>query len=130
MKKKTKVILWSIVLAVILIGGMIEGGKYYMDRKEEQQHEEMVAYVKKYRGVIEDDLKRSDKNNFIKSITIDYDKVQHNPMEGIDVEGYVNDNKTLDFDGGIDKETIEGKEKVVSTGIGISPKLDKYLGDD
>lgn len=53
MKKKTKVILWSIVLAVILIEGMIEGGKYYMDRKEEQQQEMMIAFVKKYRVLVE-----------------------------------------------------------------------------
>ncbi|WEV56436.1 DUF1310 family protein [Ligilactobacillus acidipiscis] len=130
MKKKTKVILWSIALAVVLIGGLIGGGKYYMDRREEQQQEEMVAYVKKYHEVIEDDLKQSDKNNFIKSITIDYSSVKRNPMGGIDVNGYVNGDKKLVFHSGIDKYTVGNKERVETNGVGITSKLAELLGGE
>lgn len=57
----------------------------------------MVTFVKKHYKVIENDLRESDKNNFIKSITIDYGTIDHNPMGGIDVGGYVNENKSLKF---------------------------------
>ncbi|GBG95172.1 hypothetical protein LFYK43_16310 [Ligilactobacillus salitolerans] len=129
MKKKTKIILSSIIMVVVLIFGVIAGGKYYLNQKEEQQHEEMVSYVKKYHSVIEDDLRESDKKNFIKKITIDYSSVEHNPMGGIDVEGYVNSDKSLRFDTNIDKVSVDGKIKVESTNMGISTKLDDLLGD-
>ena len=83
MKRKTKIVFFSIVAVIVVITGGIIGGKYYLDKKEEQQHAEMVAFLKKHHKVIENDLRESDKNNFIKSITIDYGTIDHNPMGGL-----------------------------------------------
>jgi len=130
MKRKTKIVFLSIVAVIVVITGGIRGGKYYMDKKEEQQHAEMVAYVKKYHKVIENSLRESDKNNFIEKITIDYNSVKHNPMGGIDVEGHVNGNKALYFNAGIDKITVDNQTKMELTDLGIASKLDEKMGDD
>src|SRR5699024_10146083 len=130
MRRKTKIVFLSIVAVIVVITGGIRGGKYYMDKKEEQQNAEMVAYVKKYHKVIENSLRESDKNNFIEKITIDYNSVKHNPMGGIDVEGHVNGNKALYFNAGIDKITVDNQTKMELTDLGIASKLDEKMGDD
>lgn len=101
-----------------------------MDKKEEQQHAEMVAFVKKHHKVIEDDLRESDKNNFITKVTINYSTVEHNPMGGANASGYINGDKTLIFHIGLDIVTIDGKTKVGSCGLGASSKLTHFLGDE
>ncbi|WP_244056633.1 DUF1310 family protein [Ligilactobacillus pabuli] len=130
MKRKTKIVLLSVVITIALIVSLIGGGKYYMNQRAEHQHEEMVAYVKQYQRVIENDLRESDKNHFIKSITINYNTIKHNPMGGIDVTGYVNGDKKLVFHSGIDKYIIENKEKIETDGVGITSKLAELMGDE
>ena len=129
MKRKTKIVFLSIVAVIVVITGGVAGGKYYMDKKEEQQHAEMVTFVKKHYKVIEDDLRESDRNELITKISINYSTVEHNPMGGIDVRGYVNNDKSLEFDTIIDKENVAGKSKIEVTNMTVSSKLDKLLGD-
>lgn len=126
MSRKLKIILIGILLGCIVIGG----GKYYMNKKAEQQHEEMVAYVKKYHSIIENELRESDKKNFIKKIAIDYDTVEHNPLGGIDVYGHVNGNKEMKFHSGLEKVTVDGKVEIKTGGVDPSRKLYNALGGD
>ncbi|HIW89405.1 MAG TPA: DUF1310 domain-containing protein [Candidatus Ligilactobacillus excrementipullorum] len=130
MKRKTKIVSLSLTLIIVLIISLIGVGKYYMNQSAEHQHEEMVVYVKKYHQVIEDDLRESDKNNFIKSITIDYGTIEHNPMGGINVDGYVNGNRTLKFQSGLNNFVIDGQRKVEPMAMIISLKLNQKLGDE
>ncbi|GBG95167.1 hypothetical protein LFYK43_16260 [Ligilactobacillus salitolerans] len=129
MKKKTKIILFSIIMSVVLIIGVFAGGKYYLNKKEERQHEEMVSYVKKYHKLIEDEVIDMDKRNSVHEITLRYNTIEHNPMGGINVKGYVNDNKSLVFYANLDKITVNGQNKMDASIGGTSPELAKILGE-
>ena len=57
----------------------------------EEQHQEMVAFVKENRHLLDDYFSKAD------TVTIEYDKLKLNPMGGVDVQGYLNNDPKLDF---------------------------------
>lgn len=99
-----------------------------MDDKKLQ--DDMVKVVKENKHLIEEDLRSDDKFNKIKNITIDYDSVKHNPMGGIMVEGYVENDKNLKFTAGFNKNSQEGTpeyDEIEGWVSSESEKLDDYL---
>lgn len=102
-------------------------------RHEEKQgdfNNEMVEEVKNNRKVVEKFVRDGDDHNKIKTITIEYGKLSHNPMGGIDVPGFVNGNKKLSFEYNIDKDNDETSKtygKIVATGGTESPEFDEFV---
>ena len=61
----------------------------------------------------------------IKSYKIDFDKVEKNPMGGINIYLIINDDPEMIFDTTLEKNTVEGK---YTTGAGgLSPKLFDFV---
>ncbi|MGR3741541.1 DUF1310 family protein [Companilactobacillus sp. DQM5] len=125
MNKKRKILIVILSLAIIVIG---IGVKIHMDNV--RFHEEMVKVVKSDEGqkAINSFFKKIDKNAFtqngkIKKITIQYDQIVHNPMGGIDVIGFVNDNEKFDFDIGLNKYN----NKLKADSGTYSSELDDFL---
>ena len=129
MKKKKW---WLIPLIGILILLGI-GGKLVIDKqnKAEKLQKEMIEVVKseEAKQVVEEGLKNLDSKaltpeGVIQSYEIDYDSIEHNPMGGINVTVYVNNNKSLYIRKTLNKSNhlpIEGG------GGGYSSELDNLL---
>ncbi|KRL61408.1 DUF1310 family protein [Latilactobacillus fuchuensis] len=104
MTKTMKIIISSVVLIAIGLGG----GLVYAHEKQAVFHQEMVKTVKENKSVIFNYIKRDyrEGNNqrAVKDIEIDYSKIEHNPMGGINVVAYVNhDTKNKDYSLTLDK---------------------------
>ncbi|BDR59433.1 hypothetical protein XA3_18740 [Xylocopilactobacillus apicola] len=99
------------------------------DQKDREFHEEMVKEVKKNEKSIEELVRNRDDNKVVKTVTIDYDSIEHNPMGGIMVRCYVNGDKSLRFSVTISKDYIEDKREYSFSG-GISSKLYDLMTED
>ncbi|MFK5705555.1 DUF1310 family protein [Ligilactobacillus sp. LYQ139] len=132
MKKKYK---WIFIALIIVCSALIVGdlGVKHMERINEQAnlednppvtHENMVRIVKAHEDVVDKWLLKDDKKKQVKIITIEYDKLDHNPMGGIDIYGYVNGDKKLEFNATLDKEG----SKYVIDGGGITKPLGILMG--
>ncbi|BDR59439.1 hypothetical protein XA3_18800 [Xylocopilactobacillus apicola] len=88
--------------------------------------EEMVKEVKKNEKRIERFVRSSDENKVVKTITIDYDSIEHNPMGGVMAKGYANGDKSLTFSVTISNDYVGDKRKY-SVGGGISSKLSDLM---
>ena len=124
MKKVLKGILMALLL-IIGIVGLICGKEYIENKKIE-------SIVKSDGGkeAIEDMLKRMDDKALtpegkIKTYKIDYNKVEKNPMGGINIYLTIND----DPDMRLHTTLVRGTrgEKYKTGAIVISPKLDKLI---
>lgn len=120
MNKKIKI--WmGIIVTIILIG---TGGKIYIDKKAAKEHAILVEIVKEHENLVKQDLHRDDKYHRIKSITVDYNTIELNPMNGIQFRGIVNNNKKLYFVAMIYEED---SGKFESAGTDLSGDLDYLL---
>ncbi|KRM06397.1 hypothetical protein FC89_GL000538 [Liquorilactobacillus ghanensis DSM 18630] len=122
MKKR----LWIIGIVMLVIGGI--GVKHHIDQVK--LHDEMIKIVKsdKAKKLFEEDLRTLDTKaltpqGIIKTYTIDYNSVKHNPMGGIMVVLKINNDPQLYVNVDLDKDT--GQLEV--GGDAISVKLDKRL---
>lgn len=120
-----KKILIGIPLAVLAVVGLI-GGKMYLEENK------IVSIVKsdEAKEAIENRLKKMDSKALtpegkIKSYKIDYNKVEKNPMGGINIYLTIND----DPDMRLHTTLVRGTrgEKYKTGAKGISPKLDKLI---
>ena len=102
-KEKKHLPKWTVVLLnllpILLAGGITLG----VHMHQEQQHQEMVAFVKEHKYLVDEHFSKAD------SVTINYDSLAVNPMGGIDFTGYLNGDKKLDFSTNIDyyNDTVE-----------------------
>ena len=120
-----KKILIGIPLAVLAVVGLI-GGKMYLEENK------IVSIVKSDDGkeAVESMLKSMDDKALtpegkIKSYKIDLDKVEKNPMGGINIYLIINDDPEMIFDTTLEKNTVGGK---YTTGAGgFSPKLFDFI---
>ena len=101
-----------------------------MDSKQLQK--EMVTVVKsdEAKTIFEKSLRNLDPNaltpkGVIQSYEIDDDSIKHNPMGGINVTLYVNNDKQLEVNFTLDK--VNGSLR--NSGISYSNELDKYKGE-
>ena len=124
--KKSMIILISI-LAVI---GIAVGG-WSMHQYQKKQEMIAIATSDEAKKVYENHMRALDPkaltdDGIIKSYEIDKDTLYYNPMGGMEVTVYVNDDEDLEFQFGI----IEDNEGILkSSGYIYSGKLAKLLGE-
>lgn len=118
---------WQVIGIVMLVIGGIRV-KHHIDQVK--LHDEMIKIVKsdKAKKLFEEDLRTLDPKaltpqGIIKTYTIDYNSVKHNPMGGIMVVLKINNDPKLYVNVDLDKDT--GQLEV--GGDAISVKLDKRL---
>ena len=116
-----KKILIGILLVVLAVVGLI-GGKMYLEENK------IVSIVKSDDGkeAVESMLKSMDDKALtpegkIKSYKIDFDKVEKNPMGGINISLIINDDPEMKLDTTLVKFNKDGKYETGARGI--SPKL-------
>ncbi|EHG12146.1 DUF1310 family protein [Streptococcus intermedius] len=126
--KKVLLILGAVLLGIVLVIG---GCKV----QEKSQKEQMLEIVKsdEVKELVEQGLKNLDSNSLtdsgiIKTYKIDYNSVKHNPMGGIMITTYVNNDKTLFIKDTINKDSSTGKLKI--GGSAISKNLSQLLKGD
>ena len=122
--KKSMIILFSI-LAVI---GIAVGG---CSMHQYQKKQEMIAIATsdEAKKVYENHMKANDpkaltEDGIIKSYDIDTETLEYNPMGGLMVRIYINNDKELDFHFGLIKDNSGNYE---SYGYTVSPKLSSML---
>ena len=122
--KKSMIILFSI-LAVI---GIAVGG---CSMHQYQKKQEMIAIATsdEAKKVYENHMKANDpkaltEDGIIKSYDIDTETLEYNPMGGLKVRIYFNNDKELDFHFGLIKDNSGNYE---SYGYTVSPKLSSML---
>ncbi len=122
--KKSMIILFSI-LAVI---GIAVGG---CSMHQYQKKQEMIAIATsdEAKKVYENHIRANDpkaltEDGIIKSYDIDTETLEYNPMGGLMVRIYFNDDKELDFHFGLIKDNSGNYE---SYGYTVSPKLSSML---
>ena len=122
--KKSMIILFSI-LAVI---GITVGG---CSMHQYQKKQEMIAIATsdEAKKVYENHIRANDpkaltEDGIIKSYDIDTETLEYNPMGGLMVRIYFNNDKELDFHFGLIKDNSGNYE---SYGYTVSPKLSSML---
>ena len=122
--KKSMIILFSI-LAVI---GIAVGG-WSMHQYQKKQEMIAIATSDEAKKVYENHMKANDpkaltEDGIIKSYDIDTETLEYNPMGGLMVRIYFNNDKELDFHFGLIKDNSGNYE---SYGYTVSPKLSSML---
>ena len=122
--KKSMIILFSI-LAVI---GITVGG-WSMYQYQKKQEMIAIATSDEAKKVYENHMKANDpkaltEDGIIKSYDIDTETLEYNPMGGLMVRIYFNNDKELDFHFGLIKDNSGNYE---SYGYTVSPKLSSML---
>ena len=122
--KKSMIILFSI-LAVI---GITIGG-WSMHQYQKKQEMIAIATSDEAKKVYENHMKANDpkaltEDGIIKSYDIDTETLEYNPMGGLMVRIYFNNDKELDFHFGLIKDNSGNYE---SYGYTVSPKLSSML---
>ena len=122
--KKSMIILFSI-LAVI---GITIGG-WSMHQYQKKQEMIAIATSDEAKKIYENHMKANDpkaltEDGIIKSYDIDTETLEYNPMGGLMVRIYFNNDKELDFHFGLIKDNSGNYE---SYGYTVSPKLSSML---
>ena len=122
--KKSMIILISILAVIgITIGGCS------MHQYQKKQEMIAIATSDEAKKVYENHMKANDpkaltEDGIIKSYDIDTETLEYNPMGGIMVRIYFNNDKELDFHFGLIKDNSGNYE---SYGYTVSPKLSSML---
>ncbi len=122
--KKSMIILFSILAVIgITIGGCI------MHQYQKKQEMIAIATSDEAKKVYENHMRANDpkaltEDGIIKSYDIDTETLEYNPMGGLMVRIYFNNDKELDFHFGLIKDNSGNYE---SYGYTVSPKLSSML---
>ncbi|MBF2342026.1 DUF1310 family protein [Listeria welshimeri] len=124
MKKK-----WLIILGIVIIVILGIGVKFYMDEKKLNEEMMNVVFSDEAKRVFENGLKNLDAKaltgkGVINTYEIDKKSIKQNPMGGIDVTLYVNENPELYVF--FTLNNIDDK-KMIDDGGGNSAKLELLL---
>ncbi|MBC1652665.1 DUF1310 domain-containing protein [Listeria welshimeri] len=124
MKKK-----WIIILGIVIIVILGIGVKFYMDEKKLNEEMMNVVYSDEAKRVFENGLKNLDAKaltgkGVINSYEIDKKSIKQNPMGGIDVTLYVNENPELYVFFTLNNTD---DKKMIDDGGGNSAKLEMLL---
>ncbi|MBC1455456.1 DUF1310 domain-containing protein [Listeria welshimeri] len=120
---------WIIVLGITVITFLGLGVKFYMDEKKINEEMMNVVFSDEAKRVFENGLKNLDAKaltgkGVINSYEIDKKSIKQNPMGGIDVTLYVNENPELYVF--FTLNNIDDK-KMIDDGGGNSAKLELLL---
>ena len=126
MKKPKKIMI--ILISILAVIGITIGG---CSMHQYQKKQEMIAIATsdEAKKVYENHMKANDpkaltEDGIIKSYDIDTETLEYNPMGGLMVRIYFNDDKELDFHFGLIKDNSGNYE---SYGYTVSPKLSSML---
>ena len=127
--KKIVIIFLSIVT---LSSGMILGGCGMLNSRSEKEEILQISESKKMKKALENFLKGLDPKALtpegkIKSYEIQKDKLDYNPMGGLNVYIIINGNEVLNIDMTVQEEDT-GEYEVVS--YGIPQELSELLGEN
>ena len=120
-----KKFLVATLTSVLLLIGIVAGSIYYEKYKIEH-----IVKSDDGKAAVESMLKSMDGKALtpegkIKTYKIDYNKVEKNPMGGINIYLTINDDPEMIFDTTLEKNTVGGK---YTTGAGgFSPKLFDFI---
>ena len=120
-----KKFLVATITSILLLIGIVAGSIYYEKYKIEH-----IVKSDKAKTAIENMLKKMENKALtpegkIKSYKIDYNKVEKNPMGGINVHLIINDDPEMMLNTTLEKGT-QGK-KYETGAKGISPKLGEFV---
>ena len=130
MKKKTKIILIITGIVIVLIS-IISGTKIketHADMEPMSEQEYMIKVAKEHQKEMDEAVRYGDKDHHIKSITYEWDTVKKNPMGGFMLNGYVNDDRDLDF--GMALRSDDGGKNIYCYEYTCANKLDEWTGDE
>lgn len=121
-----KKFLVATITSILLLIGIVAGSIYYEKYKIEH-----IVKSDKVKEVVENMLKKQDDKALtpegkIKSYKIDYDKVEKNPMGGINISVIVNDNEEMIVNTTLEKNS---RGEYIIDSIAISPELWKLTDD-
>ncbi|MBC1343719.1 DUF1310 domain-containing protein [Listeria welshimeri] len=121
---------WIIVLGITVITFLSLGVKFYMDEKKINEKMMNVVFSGEAKRVFENGLKNLDAKaltgkGVINSYEIDKKSIKQNPMGGIDVTLYVNENPELYVFFTLNNTD---DKKMIDDGGGNSAKLEMLLG--
>ena len=123
---------WLIVLfSILAVIGIVVGG-FGMHQHQKKQEMIRIATSKEARKVYEEHMRANDPNaltreGVIQSYEIDTETLEYNPMGGLMVRLYFNNNKELDFHFGLIKNDNGEYE---TYGYTVSPKLSALLKEN
>lgn len=125
-----KTFLWSGLSILVVTGLIIIGFSMYQNQKKQKMIR--IATSKEARKVYEEHMRENDPNaltreGVIQSYEIDTETLEYNPMGGLMVQLYFNNNKELDFHFGLIKNDNGEYE---TYGYTISPKLSALLKEN
>ncbi|WP_060975806.1 DUF1310 family protein [Streptococcus sp. CCH8-C6] len=125
-----KTFLWSGLSILVVTGLIIIGFSMYQNQKKQKMIR--IATSKEARKVYEEHMRENDPNaltreGVIQSYEIDTETLEYNPMGGLMVRLYFNNNKELDFHFGLIKNDNGEYE---TYGYTISPKLSALLKEN
>ncbi|MBC2308214.1 DUF1310 domain-containing protein [Listeria welshimeri] len=120
---------WIIILGIVIIVILGIGVKFYMDEKKLNEEMINVVYSDEAKRVFENGLKNLDAKaltgkGVINSYEIDKKSIKQNPMGGIDVTLYVNENPELYVFFTLNNTD---DKKMIDDGGGNSAKLEMLL---
>ena len=125
-----KTFLWSGLSSLVVTGLIIIGFSMYQNQKKQKMI--CIATSKEARKVYEEHMRENDPNaltreGVIQSYEIDTETLEYNPMGGLMVRLYFNNNKELDFHFGLIKNDNGEYE---TYGYTVSPKLSALLKEN
>lgn len=125
-----KKFLWSVLSILVLMGLVIIG--FSMHQHQKKQEMIRIAISKEARKVYEEHMRANDPNaltreGVIQSYEVDTETLEYNPMGGLMVRLYFNNNKELDFHFGLIKNDNGEYE---TYGYTVSPKLSALLKEN
>lgn len=125
-----KIFLWSGLSILVVTGLIIIGFSMYQNQKKQKMIR--IATSIEARKVYEEHMRANDPNaltreGVIQSYEIDTETLEYNPMGGLMVRLYFNNNKELDFHFGLIKNDNGDYE---TYGYTISPKLSALLKEN
>lgn len=125
--KKHRLMLVALVLiASVCLIQSLAGSHDVKMHSHLNSKQEMNAIVKENKKLIERTVHSYDTGNKIHSVEIDYEKTEHNPMGGIIVCGYINNNEKLTYVSELD----DYGSGIEAPAADLNPELDAYLNGD
>ena len=128
--KKIYVIFLSILT---LSSGMILGGCNMVNSHSEKEKMIQIAESKKMKKAIENELRALDPKALtaegkIKTYKIENNKLDFNPMGGLDIYLIINDNKKFELDMTFQENSTTGEYE--TGGYGMSPEFNELISGE